>query len=199
MKASGFAKALLIGIVLAFAGASPVGANDFEKQMRAYYDAKIRPLLKDPELVALVKAQNEKHAGLEANGAKVDELDKQWRAEAKAGGKGPLIDDLMGRPLSAKLKAFKQASGGVIVELFLMDNKGLNVAQADITTDYNQADEGKWQKTFLVGPDAIFVDQVDFDESSKAFSAQINGTIVDPADGKPIGAVTVGLAVEKLP
>jgi hypothetical protein len=185
------------GLALAALPMPAAHANDFDKQMRAYYDAKIKPLLADPEVVAFVKAQNAKHADLDA--AKIDVLDKQWRAEAKAGGKGPLVEDLLGRPLSAKLKAFKQSSGGMVVELFLMDNKGLNVAQADITSDYMQGDEAKWQKTFQIGPSAVFVDDVDFDESSKAFIAQISGTIVDPADGKPIGAVTVGLAVEKLP
>ncbi len=187
----------IAGMALAALSVPTAQANDFDKQMRAYYDAKIKPLLADPEVVALIKAQNARHADLDA--AKIDVLDKQWRAEAKAGGKGPLVDDLLGRPLSAKLKAFKQASAGMVVELFLMDNKGLNVAQADVTSDYMQGDEAKWQKTFLIGPAAIFVDDVDFDESSKAFIAQISGAVVDPADGKPIGAVTVGLAVEKLP
>ncbi len=195
--ATGFAKAFLIGVVLALAGASPAGANDFEKQMRAFFDAKVRPMLAAADIVAAIKAQNEKHAGLDD--AKIDVLDKQWRAEAKAGGKGPLVDDLMGRPLSAKLKAFKQANAGVVLEIFLMDNKGLNVAQADVTSDYMQGDEAKWQKTFLIGPDAVFVDELDFDESSKSFQAQISATVVDPANKTPIGAVTVGLAVEKLP
>jgi len=193
-KASTAIVALVAGML--FAQATPAAANDFAPQMRAYFDSKIKPLLADPELIAAIKAQNEKHGGLDA--AKIDTLDKQWRAEAKTGS-GPLVGDLMGRPVSAKLKAFKQASGGVVVEIFLMDNKGLNVAQADLTTDYMQGDEAKWQKTFSVGPTAVFIDEVDFDESSKTFQAQMSATVVDPAGGVAIGAVTVGLAVEKLP
>ena len=197
MKIHRFVTAVLLGAALVLAGTHGAKANDFEKQMRAFFEAKVRPLLSDPDVVAAIKAQNAKHAGLDD--AKIDVLDKQWRAEAKAGGKGPLIDDLMGRPLSARLKAFKQANAGIVVEIFLMDDKGLNVAQADVTTDYMQGDEAKWQKTFLIGPAAVFVDDLDFDESSKSFQAQISATVVDPATKTPIGAVTVGLAVEKLP
>jgi len=176
--------------------AAPVAANDFAPQMHAYFREKVRPLLADPELVAAIKAQNLRHAGLDAAG--IEALDRQWRAEVKAGS-GPLVGDLMGRPLSARLKAFKQASGGIVVEIFLMDNKGLNVALADLTSDYMQGDEAKWQKTFSVGPNAVFVDDVDFDESSRTFQAQMSATVVDPSGGAAIGAVTVGLAVEKLP
>ena len=197
MKIHRFVTAVLLAAAFVLAGTPAAKANDFEKQMRAFFEAKVRPLLSDPEVVAAIKAQNVKHAGLDD--AKIDVLDKQWRVEAKAGGKGPLIDDLMGRPLSTRLKAFKAANAGIVLEIFLMDDKGLNVAQADVTSDYMQGDEAKWQKTFLIGPDAVFVDDLDFDESSKSFQAQISATVVDPAGKKPIGAITVGLAVEKLP
>ncbi len=197
MKIHRFVTAALLGAALVLAGTPAAKANEFEKQMRSFFEAKVRPLLSDPEVVAAIKAQNARHVGLDD--AKIDVLDKQWRAEAKAGGKGPLIDDLMGRPLSARLKAFKQANAGIVLEIFLMDDKGLNVAQADVTTDYMQGDEAKWQKTFLIGPAAVFVDDLDFDESSKSFQAQISATVVDPATKAAIGAITIGLAVEKLP
>ena len=79
-----------------------------------------------------------------------------------------------------------------------MDAKGLNVGTSDVTSDYMQGDEGKWQKTYLVGPDATFIDEVEFDESSKTFQSQVSTTVVDPATGKAIGAVTIGMNVEKL-
>ena len=78
-----------------------------------------------------------------------------------------------------------------------MDNKGLNVGQSDMTSDYMQGDEAKWQKTFSQGAGVMFIDEVEFDESSKAFQSQASVTIVDES-GKPIGAITVGVNVEKL-
>lgn len=169
--------------------------NEYAGKMKKILAEQVRPLLSDPAVITAIKDQNAKHAGLTA--ADIDRLDKQWRAEVKQGS-GPLVGESMGKPLSKLLKDKVTASGGVITELFLMDNKGLNVAQAAPTSDYMQGDEPKWQKTFLVGANAVFVDEVDFDQSAKLFQAQISATVVDPATGQAIGTVTVGMNVEKL-
>lgn len=80
-----------------------------------------------------------------------------------------------------------------------MDAKGLNVGQSDVTSDYMQGDEAKHQKTYVAGPKSTFIDEVEFDDSSQTFQTQISRTIIDPADGKAIGAITVGVNVENLP
>lgn len=172
-----------------------VQANDFAPQINKELSGKIKPWLSDPAVVEAVNAQNARTGSLSE--ADIDKLDKQWRAEAKAGG-GPLVDEVLGNALSAFLKGKKEASGGLYSEIFVMDAKGLNVGASDTTSDYMQGDEGKWQKTYPVGPDAVFVDDVEFDDSSKAFQSQVSATVVDPATGKPIGAITVGINVEKL-
>ena len=76
-----------------------------------------------------------------------------------------------------------------------MDNKGLNVGQTNGTGDYMQGDEAKWKKTFLVGPKAIFIDDVEKEDGINI--SQTSLTVVDSA-GAPIGAVTIGFAVDKL-
>lgn len=185
-----------IGAALALmAGAA--SANDFEPALRTLATGQIRSITTDATVIEAIKAQNVKHATLDA--ATIDKLDKQWRAEAKAGGKGPLIDSVLSSALSRHLAKVQADSDGLFLEIFVMDDKGLNVGQSAITTDYWQGDEPKWQKTFSVGPDAVLIDDVDFDESSKAFVSQVSTTIVDPATKQPIGAVTIGVNVEKLP
>ena len=170
-------------------------ANDFAPQISKELNEKIRPWLSDPAVVEAVKAQNAKTAAL--SDADIDKLDKQWRAEAKANG-GPLVNEVAAAALSQFLKAKKDASGGRYSEVFVMDAKGLNVGMSDVTSDYMQGDEAKWQKTYSVGPDATFIDDVEFDQSSQTFQSQVSATVVDPATGKPIGAITVGINVEKL-
>lgn len=185
-----------IGAALALmAGAA--SANDFEPALRQLAAGPIRSITTDAAVIEAIKAQNVKHTALDA--ATIDKLDKQWRAEAKAGGKGPLIDGVLSNALSKHLTKVQADSDGLYLEIFVMDDKGLNVGQSTITTDYWQGDEAKWQKTFSVGPDAVLIDEVDFDESSKAFISQVSTTIVDPATRQPIGAVTIGVNVEKLP
>lgn len=180
--------------VVAIAGTPAHAANEFEPQIKKFFETSIKPWLSDPAVISAVKAQNEKHAGM--SDADIDAADKKWRAEKKAGG-GDMMSGVLGNELSGFLKGKKDAAGGVISEMFVMDNKGMNVGQSDATSDYMQGDEAKWQKTYSVGPDAVFVDEVEFDDSSQAFQSQISATISD--GGKAIGAITVGVNVEQLP
>lgn len=85
-----------------------------------------------------------------------------------------------------------------MTEVCIMDNKGLNVAVSDVTSDYMQGDEAKWQTTYGAGAGEIFIDEVEFDDSSETFQCQVSATVVDPDSGKAIGAVTFGINVEAL-
>ncbi len=184
----------VVATVVAFS-AGAASANDFASQITDVLSKQVRPWLSDPTVIEAVKAQNAETAGLSE--AEIDALDKQWRAEAEAGS-GPLIDKVLAGKLSAFLKEKKAASNGLYSEVFVMDAKGLNVGQSDVTSDYMQGDEDKWQKTYPVGPDAVFIDEVEFDDSSGQFQSQVNATVVDPATGQAIGAITIGINVEKL-
>ena len=190
-----YLKSLGLAAVVSGALAAPAAANDFAAQIIDVLNNQIRTWATDPVVVAAVKAQNAETGGLSEGD--IDTLDKQWRAEASAGS-GPLIDSVLTNQLSAFLKEKKVASDGLYSEIFVMDAKGLNVGQSDITSDYMQGDEDKWQKTYPVGPDAVFIDDVEFDDSSGQFQSQVNATIADPATGQAIGAITVGINVEKL-
>lgn len=169
-------------------------ANEFEPQIKTFMESEVTPWLSDPAIISAVKAQNAKNASITE--ADISGLDKEWRAQAKAG-KGALIDEVLSNALSKFLQAKKEAAGGKIAEMFVMDNKGLNVGQSDVTSDYMQGDEAKWQKTYPAGPGALFIDEIEFDDSSKAFQSQASMTVVDEA-GNAIGAITVGVNVEKL-
>jgi hypothetical protein len=187
---------VLVGLIAGSALVTSAHANEFAPQIEAVFKEQVIGWLSDPAVVDAIKAQNATTASYDD--AKIEELDQAWRAEAKAGG-GDMINATLGNALSTFLKGKKDSSGGIFSEIFVMDAKGLNVGQSDVTSDYMQGDEGKFQKTFGVGPDAMFIDEVEFDDSSQTFQSQISHTIVDPADGKSIGAITLGVNVENLP
>jgi hypothetical protein len=86
----------------------------------------------------------------------------------------------------------QEESVGLISEVFVMDAKGMNVGQSNETSDYWQSDEAKWQKTYLEGPDTLFVDEVEVDDSTEGLQSQASLSITDPATGKVIGAITLG-------
>ena len=188
-----FAAAFVVAGTLTVASVQAAGehvgaATEFAKTTIAQW-------VSSPELIQAIKAQNIRHAVLTAQ--QIDTLDKQWRAEVGAGSR-PLIDEVLNRPVSRFLADMKKERNGLVLEIFVMDNRGLNVAQSDVTSDYWQGDEAKWKKTYSAGPDAVFVDEVELDESSQTFLAQISMSIKDPETNAVIGAITVGVNVDAL-
>ncbi|MEQ8815686.1 MAG: hypothetical protein RLO51_02595 [Thalassobaculum sp.] len=128
--------------------------------------------------------------------ATIDTLDKQWRDERKADDQ-PLITAVLSSPLSGYLLRIQAGSAGLYTEIFVMTAKGLNAGQSSVTSDYWQADEAKFQKTFDVGADAVFVDEPEFNDETATWRCQINLTLTD-ADGARIGAVTAEVNLTEL-
>lgn len=149
----------------------------------------------EPVLVEAVKAQNAETAGYDQ--ATIAGLDEKWRAET-AEANSPMIDGVLDNPLSRWLDEVKEQQGGLVTEIFVTDAKGLNVGLSDVTSDYWQGDEAKFLQTYPLGPDAVFVDEVEKDESTQVFQSQVSMTVVDPASGEPIGSITVGINVDAL-
>lgn len=188
-------KILLIAAALMFISPLAQAAGEHEAAIREMVDSKFRAWMSDPMMIEAIRAQNRAHSNLTQ--AEIDSLDKRWRAETAAAVK-PMIDEILNRPASQKLLGYKNEAEGLFTEIFVMDNRGLNVAQSDPTTDYWQGDEAKWKKTFLAGPDAVFVDDVEFDDSTQSYQAQVSIAVPDPQTGSVIGAVTIGVNVELL-
>jgi hypothetical protein len=179
------------GLIAATAAAAP----DHVTPITALVDDTLRAELASPAVLGALKARNADNGAVDQ--ARIDALDAQWRAEVKAGG-GPMVNATLALPLSADLRAIQARHAGLLTEIFIMDNRGLNVAQSDPTSDYWQGDEAKWQKTYAAGPQAVFVDEIEFDESSQAMQAQVSFSIADPETGQALGAVTVGIDVDML-
>ena len=178
---------------LAWSGAA-FAANEFETQLTDFAKGQLRQIASDPGLVQAIADQNAVTSGYDD--AKIDALDKQWRAEVDAGSK-PLIDATLATAVSKALAAAMDASGGLITEIFATDAKGLNVAQATMTSDYWQGDEDKFAQVFPKGADGLFISDVEQDESTQTYQCQVSITVTD-ASGTPIGTITAGVDVGKL-
>lgn len=174
---------------------SAFAVEDHVPLVKNFANATIKQWIKDPKLIAAINRQNHKNQYLTET--EILSLDKKWRAETKTHSR-PLIESILLNEASKILTSYKNSSDGMVLELILMDNKGLNVAQSDVTSDYWQGDEAKWQKTYLKGPNTIFVDEVEIDESSQRFQSQMSISVTDPATGTVIGAITAGINVEDL-
>lgn len=186
--------AMVIAATYALTPVFAIAGDEHVAPVKAYMNEQVVSWVQDPIIINAIKAQNAAHASL--GQADIDALDKKWRAEVQKSDQ-PLIASVMSNQVSAFLKEKQAASKGAISEVFVMDNKGLNVGQSEVTSDYWQGDEAKFQKTFDVGPKTMFVDDVEKDESTQALQSQASMTIVDET-GKSIGAITVGINLSAL-
>jgi hypothetical protein len=180
-------------ISLFFVGAA--SANEFESELKELAAGKIAEIAGAAEVISAVKAQNEVTGSYDQ--AKIDELDGQWRTEADSIDQ-PLIDEVLDRPVSGYLADAQEASGGLFTEIFVMDAKGLNVGQSDVTSDYWQGDEAKWQETYPVGKGAVHISELEQDDSTQILQSQVSVPVIDPDTGAAIGAVTFGVNVNNL-
>ncbi len=157
--------------------------------------ATLREQLQQPVTILSVTASNKRHAGVQQ--AEIDKLDAAWKSEAESDDQ-PLIAEILSSPLSSYLLYLQAKSAGLFTEIFIMDQFGLNVGQSSVTSDYWQGDEDKFQKTFAVGPDAVFIDQPEYHDETRTWRAQVNFTIVDPASKAAIGAATAEINLTEL-
>ena len=153
----------------------------------------IRGWVEKPVVFISLDGQNTQHATLKQKD--IDALDKQWRNETKSEDQ-PLIAAVLSNPLSNYLTQIQAASAGLYTEIFVMDKTGLNAGQSSITSDYWQGDEGKFQKTFSVGSNAVFIDDPELNEDSNTWRSQLNITVAQ--DGKAVGAITVEINLTEL-
>ncbi len=190
-----YVKGIVAGLAGTLLASAAWAAEPHVAPMTDFANSTVKQWIANDTVINAIKAQNAKHAGLSQ--ADIDNMDKDWRAQTDAGSK-PMIDAVLGNALSGFLRQQKDSAGGFVTEVFVMDNRGLNVGQSDVTSDYWQGDEAKWQKTYTAGPDAIFIDEVEMDESTQTFQSQLSMSIVDPATGEVIGAITVGINVDAI-
>ncbi len=188
---SRIAPAVLAAVMTGF-GANAI-ADEVSDSLTRMARTEVQEWLNSAIVRDQVKAQNSKHGGMSET--EIIALDKQWRAETAASDQ-PLIRQVLATPLSSYLAEVKEKSGGKYTEIFVMDSVGLNVGQSDVTSDYWQGDEAKWQQTFKVGPDAIHIGDVEMDESTQQLQVQLSLPVVE--NGAVIGAVTIGINVDAL-
>nr|WP_319397021.1 cache domain-containing protein [uncultured Desulfobacter sp.] len=143
---------------------------------------------KDPVIIKAVKDQNAKGMSLEQIKAK----DTEWR---NTPGIADYMKAIMESECGRHLRDI-QESESFYAEIFVMDNKGANVAMTDKTSDFWQGDEAKFQKSFNNGKGAVFVDEVEFDDSAQAYLVQVSVPVID--GDKIIGAITFGIDVDQI-
>lgn len=142
----------------------------------------------NPVIVKAIQEQNSKNVSLD----QIKEMDDKWKATPGIDGfMQAILDSECSKELSKLLNA-----ESFYAEIFAMDNQGANVCMTDKTSDYWQGDEDKFKNSFADGAGAVFVDDVEYDESSQAYLVQVSVPVKD--NGKVIGAITFGINIDKI-
>lgn len=158
-------------------------------KVKAFAKATLVPVTVDAVLVREIQAQNAKKVPL----ADIQKNDQAWQ---KAEEELPLQKECLGNATATEVRTLVKAMPAVR-ECFVMDDQGANVGQNELTSDYWQGDEDKWQKSFAGGKGGVDVGKLKFDKSANANLQQVSLPII-AADGTVVGAITFGLDVDKL-
>ncbi len=167
-------------------------ADPVADAMRTVYDGKIQPWLSQGVVVDAIKTQNTENAGLSDAQAKA--IDDAWRA-AKG---GDHYSQIMAKECSKFILDKQNNSDGLIVEMFIVGLKGLNVCQSILTSDVLQGDEPKFQVPMQGGVAGELIEEPEWDDEVGSFVRKISRTITDPANSEVIGTITAAIVVDKL-
>lgn len=177
----------IVGIILALSGVS-VFAEQPPQEVYDLANGRLADLGKSRMIIGAVKAQNAKGLSLDS----IKEMDEKWK---NTPGIADFMKPFMDSGCGPNLQRI-QKENPYFAEIFVMDNQGANVCQTDKTSDYWQGDEAKFQKSFNDGKGAIFVDEVEFDDSTQAYISQVSVPVIDGTE--VIGAITFGIDIDKI-
>ena len=175
-------------IALVFIMTPTLFAEKAPKKVVAFANSTLAGLGSDPIIVAAVKKENAKSKTL----SQIKTMDVKWK---KTPGIAGFMKALMDSQCGKHLQSIRD-SKPYYSEIFVMGKLGENVAMSDKTSDFWQGDEAKFKRSFNNGKGAVFVDDVEFDDSSQAYLVQVSVPVKDGS--KVIGAITFGIDIEKV-
>ena len=156
--------------------------------------------IKDTAYPRVMRAQAIAHessirSAVSASNARVESPELVGRRDAlwTANPRDPLRQEIVQAPCSAKVREMVK-DDPLVVEAFVMNDRGTLVCSTIETSDYWQGDEAKWQRTFVDGKDA-FVEEPAFDASTGKYAIQVSVPIAEGA--KRVGAVTLTLKLNR--
>ncbi|RUO80828.1 hypothetical protein CWI84_04390 [Idiomarina tyrosinivorans] len=119
---------------------------------------------------------------------------KLWE-EAHESGSVDIDKTWIDHDSSIRLKQWLSQMPPGITEIIVFDQQGANLAISQMTTDYDQSDEPKYQQTVAAQNVRPYLSSISYDQSTRTFQTQLSYAIRDDAENF-IGGVTVGLDIE---
>ena len=173
----------------------PLTAADSATVLKQFVEGDLVRIAARPEIIAAIRERNQITASFTAD--QIAAADSAWRAELGLG-EMPTVSPIVTSGASRVLRDIVDQSNGMITEVFVMDAMGLTAAASAPTSDFWQGDEAKFIETFGKGAGSYLIGEVEFDDSTQTYSAQVSAVVLDPDSGAPIGAITSSVNAEFL-
>lgn len=169
--------------------------SDSEKEaIRKIVAPWFQKIRNNKDIVAAVIQQNNSNRNKPENQLK--QIDEQWQLAFKVGNSN-FPKSIINQASSQLLRQFSTSSLDLLAEIIVMDERGYNVAVADMTSDYWQGDEDKFIQVFNKPVQTVYFDKIKYDASSKRFQVQVSSPMLNPQTQAAIGAITLGVDIDK--
>ncbi len=128
--------------------------------------------------------------------------DSKWQALAPRMAT-PMASQILELPGSKALFAWQLAHKGLITEAMLMNDMGTLVAMSQLTSDFWQGDEPKFQAVMnapleaSTGKPVLYISPIRYDSSTARFQITVSIPLASPNGGAPDGAISFGLDIER--
>ncbi|MBU2953597.1 substrate-binding periplasmic protein [Marinobacter sp. F3R08] len=129
-------------------------------------------------------------------------LDSMWQALAPFSPTS-LAERILDSPGSKALLGWQVAQKGLVTETIVMNRMGTLAAMSQLTSDYWQGDEIKFQTVLqnsrrgLSGTDALYISPIAYDASTSQFQIMVSAPVAPFDNGVPYGVITFGLNAEQ--
>jgi len=133
--------------------------------------------------ISSIKEANIEQASLTEE--EISERDKRW---IESTGDSAFISEILNNEISRWLRDF-QMEQPEYIEIFVTSNRGLNIGQTNITSDYYQADEEWWVESFAGGFGKNSHGSIEFDESAQSIGISLYIPVME--SGRALGVVKV--------
>ena len=157
---------------------------------------KVQAFSQGTQIWAFAKKSNDAFKVMKDREAYIKKIDRDWMQENE----NPAISSILNNSLSKLFKNYmdyynKKYGYSNFNELFATNRFGVVIGAAPRTSDYYQADEDWFQKTAETKKG--WIDEVEFDASSKVFAINSNLKILDP-DKNTVGILRVGINLKRI-
>ena len=181
----------MLVLAVVFSGSALHGSQKLDPELRAEIEARVAVVERwasDPAIVSAVEHANTSPR----TESEIELIDTRWQ---ETSGVDEFMRSIIDNPAAERLRELRSSSPE-LQEAFATDRLGANVASTNKTSDFYQGDEAKFRDAFNDGAGAVYIGDIERDESIQSYSVQIGVPVMD--QGQAIGVLVVTVNAEKL-